>query len=311
MKPIALVCSDFHLSDQPPRCRANEPDWFCYMLYVFDQIQDIALQYKIDSILFCGDLFGKPKVSPKLEALTIKKMLDNDSMHWYSVMGQHDMPGHTISRINESSFGVLLASHAISLTGLCPFNVESAHFGQKLYNSVDRESDIGMIHKFLWKGDSPFPEAPIEGNVRNFMKEMLSSDFEIIFSGDNHISFEAKMTKGDGSVLQVVNCGSLMRRSVDQIGHVPSVIILSTDGKSYSTKRVYLDISQDVFTVDRIKPESKKNSTNDLQSFIMVLKQHVGRKELSFDTALETVYASMDVEQDTRQVIETVREENQ
>jgi hypothetical protein len=279
---------------------------------VFDEISDYAEHFEVDSILFCGDLFDKPKVSPRLESLAITEMLGK-GFQWYGVMGQHDMPGHSIHRVDESSFGVLLAANAISFAHHHPEVDECIHFGQKFWGGTafDRNNHLvlGIIHKFLWKGDPPFPGAPIEGNIRNFMKEIDRQGFNLVFSGDNHIPFEAKMTKGDGSVLQIVNCGSLMRRSVDQIGHVPSVVILSTDGKSYSTERVYLDISQDVFTVDHIKPESKKNGTNDLQSFIMVLKQHAGRKELSFDTALETVYGAMNVAQDIRQVIETTREE--
>ena len=100
--PIAVVCSDVHLSDKPPVSRSGEPDWFAAMERTLNEVNALAESHDIP-VIAAGDIFDRPRVSPALEVFAARNLRG-----WYCIPGQHDLPNHRLDRLDQSSYGVLV-----------------------------------------------------------------------------------------------------------------------------------------------------------------------------------------------------------
>ena len=101
-----LITSDLHLRDKAPVSRID-PDWAGSQIQMLEEIVLIADEEEVDAILIAGDIFHKPKVSPLYEAAFIRIMQKAKTANTYIMPGQHDLPGHSMNNVRESSFGVL------------------------------------------------------------------------------------------------------------------------------------------------------------------------------------------------------------
>ena len=308
---VAVVCSDFHLSDKPPRARAQESDWFEAQGRVFDQIRQAAKVNGTRRVLFAGDLFDKPKVSPRLEEFAIRQLR---SLNWIAIPGQHDLVGHNLDLISQSSFGVVLAARAVRMAesgdpidlnnGITvygfPWGVEP-----DVHPDIPRKRDeneslrIGLVHKTMWYKEEPFPGAPPDGNAERWLK---SQDrlMDVYIVGDNHQQFQCKK---NGRLL--FNCGGMLRRGVDDIDAAPRIGLLRSDGVILDYR---LDTSSDVFVVPDNQRQENKERKEGLDAFINVLSERQsGKRELSFGHALDVVMNERQTSKQARQRIEEIR----
>lgn len=275
-EPLGLFCADIHLSDSPPVSRAGEPDWYLAQSRVLQQIDGIAKEHDV-FVFVAGDVFDRPRVSPRLEILALSHMGER----WRFIPGQHDLPNHRMDRMIESSYGVLTYGNGSNVVGGWESKgpgvdnksfLHSFPFGETLEPCPKSFSkynvNVALIHHMVWEGKPPYPGAPASGTAKEVRKAL--SGFDVVFAGDNHEAFIS-----EGSPL-IVNCGSVMRRTATQEGHRPAVYLLHTD-KTVET--IYLDTTADFFSREHIEQEKARDDR--IASFVRNLKEDV-EVELSF-----------------------------
>jgi len=293
--PVALLCSDLHLSDKPPVARAEEEDWYGCMEAVLKFITKTYDKYEVP-VIFAGDLFHKAKSPPKLEIL---------AMHWMqawqlqAIPGQHDLPAHRLEAVEESSYGVVLRGLGIlsTLSPECPransdIKITGFPFGSPLSANTRKKDllQVAVIHQLIWKGEPPFPGAPESGNVKNVVKELKG--FDVIVAGDNHQGFVTQV--GDTTV---VNCGSVMRRAADQVDYQPHIYILHRDG---SVKAIPVPIDKDKLGLKHL--EIKKDRDERVENFVKSLRDDA-EIELSFEKNLDQYFNLNKVGKEVQQTI--------
>lgn len=295
--PIALFCSDLHLSEKPPIARRGEPDWIAAQDRVLRFINSTAVRHGNVPVFVAGDIFHKAISSPLVEWLALSSMKD-----WYCIPGQHDLPNHQLSNIYKSSYGILEGSQFIMSVMspihyvLGPIGVFGFPWGAdtqcKNEDLQFYDTSIAMIHRLVWQKKEPYPGAPKTGNVQNVAKEF--KDYDVIVAGDNHNGF---VTEVDGKV--IINCGSVMRRTADQEFYQPAVYILHDD---LSVKTVPIPIEDDVFSAEHI--EIKQDRDNRIASFVKRLKEDI-EVELSFEQNMKQYLSANEIEE---RIINLIRE---
>jgi DNA repair exonuclease SbcCD nuclease subunit len=304
-KPIAIFCSDIHLSLTPPVYRMNEPDWFAAMRQPIDELSFLSNKWKVP--IFCaGDIFDRWNSSPEL----INWALDNLPT-LYCIPGQHDLPEHAIKQIERSAYWTLVKagkilhmSHRVDISKrICvwPFP-----YGSTITTGVTNSKiNIAMIHEYNWikghsYGDHPFA-APCP-SVKEY--SLKFKGYDLVFSGDNHIPFTTTL-KGKRPF---VNCGTLMRRHSNDNDIDPSVWILFENIKTneYSVLRHCLN------TDDEIYADTSEKDTPVENSQILQLVENLKRLKkntVDFETTLNLYIKTTDVPTRVKQEIIKALEE--
>ena len=241
-KPNLILTADWHLRDDQPICRTD--DYFAAQNKKISFIMELQEKHNCD-ILIAGDLFHKAKSSKSLEIYCLKVLCN----YIFGIPGNHDLPNHSIEKINESSIGILRAGGLINLYD-CPLD----HF--RGFYANDRK--IGMIHSLVHRTDPIKADGKI---ISQAAKKLLKDnpEYDLIVSGDNHQTF---VEEYQGRLL--VNPGSLMRMSADQIVHKPCVFLYYSDNNS--VEQVFIPIEKDV--VDRSHIDNKQETESRFNSFI-------------------------------------------
>ena len=275
---VAILCSDIHLSHKPPTARSAEPDWYAAMARPLREIRNLAKEYETQ-IICAGDIFDRWNSPPELINFALKEMPG-----MISIPGQHDLPNHSLEEIHRSAYWTLVkarkllhidievtvADHPKARPTLClhpfPWGEEVKPLTEKTRSDVIH---IAVIHEYCWIEDHCYPGAPDEQNLGKRTKQLKGYSASVW--GDNHKGF----VRGD-----VCNCGTLMRRTIDEIDYRPFVGLLRADR---TIDRHYLDISEDKF----LEPEKViESEMSDLSEFIEELKT-LGPDSLDFRTAVE------------------------
>lgn len=292
MNPVAVVCSDIHLSHKPPLARSDESDWYETMAGYLVELETVAKDHDVP-ILFAGDLFDVWQPPPELIEFALRHLPEG----MLCIPGQHDLPYHGYDAAHRSGYGVL--RRAGKIIDLEPGKgkrvgnlfVQGFPWGtpvQKLTKS--KTLSIALVHAYCWKTGCSFPGASDDSSAMSFAERLKGWDIAVF--GDNHIPFESRI----GDVL-VYNCGGFMRRKTDEVNHRPSVGIVFDDG---SIKRHYLDISQDVLTTATLIESDV--SYNHLD-FLSVLRQaETGR----FDFQHLVRRAAKTASDDVRSIVDEV-----
>jgi len=294
---VAILCADIHLSEKAPLARKGEHDWFAAMARPLEEIKEIQRKHQC-AVVCAGDVFDKPCPSSNL----LNFAIHNLPCMW-AIPGQHDLPYHDLQRIEESGFYTLVIADKI-------YPIEKRHqyssglslsgfpWGVPLEKCDSDGFSIAVVHAYCWEKGFSFPGADKKFHAKSHAKNLKGYDVAVF--GDNHTPFERKY--GDTTVF---NCGSIMRRTIDQKNHRPSVGLLYDDG---TIERHYLDISKDVFEeraenlVEDLKDNAKiKDFLVELQGlqtegldFVQAVKNYAEaeeRKELR-DLLLEIVGVS-------------------
>lgn len=296
--PTAILTADSHLRDSVPICRTD--DFLSAQERKFQFIIDLAYKYGVP-ILHAGDVFDKPKSSPWLEAEVIRIFTD---YRMIAIPGNHDLPSHRIELLNHSSFGVLQAAKIIKFTGdesfLLTSNTEvhlypwgtalKGLFGMMTGSSGNSGRDrIAIIHDMVTetKGE-PWIDSTMGGRILRKAK-----GFKLILTGHNHKAF---VIKSRGKLL--VNPGSMMRTSADQIGYRPRVYLW--DEKTNEVEAVYLPIEKGV--IDRSHLDSKERRETRMSAFVERLVDDY-EISLSFEKNLEEFFSMNKTPKSVRELI--------
>lgn len=288
---LALFVADIHLCYKPPIARSAEEDWHAAMRRPLEQISQLLDKYKCPLVI-AGDIFDdgwRPhRCPPSLLNFALRYL-----PKCYAVAGNHDLPHHDPKEIHHSAIGTLIeAGNICSLEFGEPIihnnlRLHGFHCGvdvEPLKRPHDLMIEIAVIHDFIWQKDSGYVGAPEEKRLKAWRDKLVG--YDVVIFGDNHISFH--WTDGKQTV---VNCGSLMRRTIDQKDFKPAAWLLYGDG---TVVPHYLDVGEDKF-LDSVKLSKAVNSglELDLSDFIEEVND-LGDTELNFQ---ETVIRYMDREQ--------------
>lgn len=281
-----ILSADWHLRDDQPLCRTD--DYFVAQEKKIDFICDLQREYDCP-ILHAGDLFHKAKSSKFLEIWCLNKfscIVDYEfNPKFTTIPGNHDLPNHSILKLDESSIGILAAANRIDLEST-PLDT--------IIKIQGSSRKIGMMHSLIHRNDPIKADGKIiSKQAKKILKD--NPDFDIIISGDNHQTF---VEEYEGRLL--VNPGSLMRYTAGQIDHKPCVFLYST--RNNTVVQQFIPIKQGV--IDREHLDSKQDSADRFDSFIRRMNDDF-ELSLSFQKNIE---AYLKANKTRKSVIETIWE---
>lgn len=309
-KPDAILTADWHLREDKPRRRTD--DYFNAQVEKIRFVSDLQIKYEIP-ILDAGDLFNKWRVPPWLETWAIVNL-----PYIVTIPGNHDLPEHNVDSFNRSSLSVLNASmhtdvlinqwaekdKPISAGECVPFFIHNSTYGipwnsndkvkyDNKINLLSKETDrrILLIHKMV--SDVPLKYKMRELELGTAILKKYP-EFGLIVSGHNHKSFVIEF---EGRLL--VNPGSMMRMSKDQIDFRPKVYLWYADENR--VEPVYLPIKKDVFSEKKIREE--KDNEERMESFVEALNTDY-EFTLSFQKNIENYFENNKVRKPVRTIIE-------
>ncbi len=309
---IAIAISDIHLSHRPPVARSEEDNWYITQANYLREIKKLAGQggfFPSNIPILCpGDVFDdgwRPhKCPPELVNFAIRNLPDNI----YAIPGQHDLPHHRFEDLKKSAFYTLMESGKIKLVGPenpivleefalrlhgFPWGVEIA----PLVDPCDLLVEVALVHSYLWIDGKSYPGA-LEEKKLGIVRKKLKG-YDICLFGDNHVPFMVTRDKQT-----VVNCGSLMRRHIDQIEHKPCAYKLYSTGR---VERYYLDTKRDKF-VDFRKLEKTLIGDINITKFLENLRE-LKDSTISFEEAVFRVLEKRQVSERTKRIILSALEE--
>ena len=138
---------------------------------------------------------------------------------------------------------------------------------------------IALCHTLAYE-KKPWPDAPASGNAKAIMKKLKG--FDLVVTGDNHQPFVAK----HGNQL-LVNPGSIMRMSANQIDHRPRVYLWYAE--TNEVEAVYLPVEDGVISTGHLQAQEKKDRR--MEAFVSRLDSDY-EVSLSFEDNLKAYFAS-------------------
>lgn len=276
-KADAILTADIELRAFQPQCRTD--DHWAAQEKKIKWLRE--LQEKHDCpILDGGDLFDKRyKSNPSHQLLgwAIDNLPNN---YFYTVPGNHDLPGKSIDNYDNSAMAVLEKTNKILVVNMAnnnfkvspyppPFYIYGFPWGIDLKQPIlSKKTNIALVHAMVYDEFEPFPGC--EGYSAKEMMNLLPG-FDLIVCGHNHQTF---VREEKGRLL--VNPGSLMRNDADQIDFEPSVFLWFAE--SNTVERVPVPIGKGVINRDYI--DDKKKKENRMDAFVEKLGEQV---ELGID----------------------------
>jgi len=243
-----VLTADWHLRDDVPTSRTDRDTYFETQFSKVEYLVNYAKRLEA-SIIVAGDIFHKPKVSPKL-INRLHDVLSIVDVPIFVLPGNHDVLNHNIEQLHECSYKTL---HNMGI--ICDLAIK---YDQDLdLISADLEFSslngvVKIIHTLIW------PETKInKGFTVDEIFEMYPEN--LLVCGDNHKTFVAKRHQRT-----LVNPGSLLRMSADQKDHRPSFFVYDTDTRAL--EQIYIPIKDNVLTDVHIVEEKEKNER--MEAFI-------------------------------------------
>lgn len=305
---MCIGCSDLHFDNRTPIARSVEHDWYEVQGSYINQLKHLQVQCGSCPILIAGDLTNRWNLPPEIINFLLKHLPDNI----YAVPGQHDLPNHSYDNIRRSAYWTLVESGKIK--NLEPGNpTEIAKgMGNEWYAvgfpwGVDVEptniiSDchfIAVVHSYIWKKNFRYTGAPEEKRVKKYLP--LLKGYRAAFFGDNHIGFTHTTENGK---LTIMNCGTFIRRRIDEINYTPSVGILCQDGSItpwplHTLEDQFLDVSEAEELV-----EKALGATEFLQELV-----GLGKHVVDFGEALKRFCEKNKVSKPIRDILTSILED--
>jgi DNA repair exonuclease SbcCD nuclease subunit len=299
-KPILLAVADLHLSGKAPGSRVD--DWQEAQRRLMVKITKTAKELSVP-VIVSGDIFDRAKEDPWIVSFAIRHM---KQARWFGIPGQHDLPGHALTRLEESSFFTLMESGVLTnvegVMDFPEFRLYGQPYGASPVNADDVFSGtkdkmrILMGHQCVYEVPL-YPNAPETGLVKSVIKNYRG--FDILIFGDNHKGFVNTFKVGKGSTTVIVP-GTSMRRHRDDIDYKPRAWVIYDDK---TVTPVVLPRKNDEFheasLVEKNEKltafvESLENNTEITLSFVHNLKCYLeGAAEVS-NAVREIIWASVE-----------------
>lgn len=253
------------MSKMPP-CRTDD-----FQKAQWDKVEQVFM-LAVDhdaTILNAGDMFEL--ACPSYE-LTNKLIINikNRRITMYSIAGNHDLPGNTMSLLYKGAYGNLVLSEAVfhlpTCDGVQPDRnvlIFPTNYKEPLPEPCIIEKQdptffkIVMLHYFVLPFTIPKHWKLNDDTItaKDLIKKYSSAD--VILTGHNHLSFVvdkndilkmSKKHKIKDTIL--INAGSLTRHKADQIDHQPCVFLLDTEQRTI--ERIPLEIEKNVISTEHL-----------------------------------------------------------
>lgn len=278
-KADAIFSGDWHLREDQPVCRIDEHwDVQWYKVGFIRKLQE----ENNCPVYLSGDLFNHWKPSPYLLSRTIQEIPRNT----HTIYGNHDLPQHNLDLQNKSGLYNLVTAGAVTL-------LNGAHWGQEpgTQHTIDIKGRKMLIwHVMTYQGKKPWPGCEDPKGSRLLKKY---PEYDLILTGHNHKPFIAEHK---GRVL--VNPGSILRQSADQIKATPRVYLYYAD--SNTVEEVFLPIANNVITREHIEVSEKRSKRID--AFISKLNTKY-KNSLDFEENLEQYFSENPTKKSIKQII--------
>ena len=278
---IAILTADWHLREKSPRCRQD--DFWSAQWDKVEQVAHLQREHKCP-VLHAGDLFHHWRPSPWLLSQCIKRM----PRHFWTVLGNHDLPYHRLDHAERSGMEVLKQAGAVRILSGC-------HFGEiPQQQQIVQLGDVEVLvwHKFVWahKGqkDHLLEDRLTKASVVLESQESLGCD--VILTGDNHDPFIVAVRDR-----KLVNPGPLTRQSVDQ---QPPRVVLLYDDTSVDSLELQYDLGAIVVEEKKVLEQQEKR----MQSFIERLEGD-WVADMDFRTNLESYARQNKVPPDVMELV--------
>ena len=294
----AILISDLHLTDKTPVSRMD--DYIEAQKRKLEFLKKLSKENNNCPILCAGDVFDHWKASPWLCSLAYKYLPEP----FICIPGQHDLPGHSLGEFSKSGLGLLYAVGKARVfqntsvfqtnNGLYVFGVpfgrlEDFNPGEIRLPSPGRT--ILMLHNLVWPDKRPSWSKYTY--TADELLDRFKDNFDVILTGDNHQSF---VRQKDGSIL--VNPGSMMRITADQVDHQPKCYLYYTE--TNTVKPINLPIQEGVISTEHI--EQKREKDERIAAYIERMNQD-WEISLSFRRNLEVFFEENNVPKKVREII--------
>lgn len=315
-KVVAVVMSDFHARVKPPVCRVD--NYFETQKRKLEFISNLAEENNA-MLIDAGDLFDSWRSGvPKLECMFMNTL----PTRFFSIPGNHEMPGHNINLLSESSWYVLyLAGFIKAVRAGSTFVINSGGVGARIFiagypyskdgavgivekhrgvcdpASMKADIKIAVYHGMVWNTRKPSAQG-VEGETIEVILDEFK-EYDVVITGHNHETFDCK---GGDTIL--INPGSVMRSSMSQIHHKPCVYKLYSD---LSYEKVYIPIESDVDVMNTLGYNVRDDAKADLEQLITNLKES-GISPIDFIGNLHRYLHHSDVGDDEREMIKQILE---
>jgi DNA repair exonuclease SbcCD nuclease subunit len=284
-KASAILTGDWHLREDIPLCRIDnywESQWYKARFVS-------ALQTKHGCpVIHSGDLFDHWKPSPYLLTKTIEHLPKD----FWTIFGNHDLPQNNIEMREKSGIEVLDRAGILNV-------LSGYHWNQTKPNPFDETIQFPggrrllVWHVMVWQGDHPWPGC-VDPEAGKLLRDTKGPD--LILTGHNHKSF---VVEHEGRLL--VNPGSLMRMTADQIDHRPRVYLWYAEDNT--VEPIYIPIDPDgVSPISRVHLDQIKEKDARIEAFIEKLNMDWS-SEVSFRKNLEQFFANNKVSENVQNII--------
>lgn len=294
-RPDFLFLSDLHLREDTPTCRTDD----------FVEAQTIKLQFIKNlqkqwqcPVFIPGDLFHKWKSAPYLLAWAIENLPD----HIIAIPGQHDLPEHSMEKLNKASIYVMEKAGKVKIlsegeyvdiaTDSNPILVYGYPFGSKLEGVEKQEGvfKVALCHTLTYSQKIPYPGCTLD-SAGQLLKKM--SGFSLVIVGDNHLQFTA--TIGNRTL---ISPGSMSRQSADQIDFGPCCYAYYVEERKIEP--IYLPIEEGVVSREHLERQEQRDGRID--AFVSRLNTE-WESGVSFEENLERIIAENKVKDAVKNII--------
>lgn len=273
------IIGDLHFNSRAPKRRLD----FDYLETMMAKLSRALKALKdCHAIIQVGDFFDTPTVSDytKVSAMGV---LDYHDRMIYTIAGQHDITGHSLTTLKNSPLKVLAAAGYVQILGsestrVGDVNLYGASFGQEVPEAEDG-FNVLVTHRMIGNRQL-YPDQELE-SPRVFLRQ--HPDYDLVLCGDYHYRFSDKYRDQ-----VIVNPGVLIRKSLTDIdmGHTPAVAIFDTYDRSLKFVEIKHDPAAAIFDLTR----TEKKSEIDIAAFINRFKDispgaRVGWKNIMLQVA--------------------------
>jgi len=283
-KADAILCGDIHLREDTPVCRTD--DFLAAQWKKLTFISELQIQHNCP-ILCSGDLFDNAKPSLWLVSMVSKMIPSN----FHTVYGNHDLPNHSMKEQEKCGVFNLWINGKIKV-------LDGVHFNQtpEEPSITIKGRKILVWHVMTYKSELPYPGCT-DLKARSILHKY--PEYSMILTGDNHQPFTQEYR---GRLL--VNPGSMMRQTADQINYKPAVWLYYAD--TNTVEPVYLPIEKGVVTREHLDVLVEKE--NRIMAFIETLNRE-GLDFVNFKQNLKVFFQRNDVDQKVKDIVHEMIEE--
>ncbi len=291
-----VFAADLHIRSNRPVMRMD--DYFQTVIGKLRQIVQICNKYEADLVI-AGDFFDNIKVGHKVVNMVLATLYRLKGKV-LCIAGQHDMAYHTQDLSSSPLKTLMYLDKAHLLNGANThfdgkYTFHGCSYGQEPPVPA-KSNSILIIHKSITKGDPPF-----------FLKDAISAKeaiklygkYKYVVSGDYHEPFMLV-----GRKTTVINCGPMLRQSVDQMDIKPTVWLLRDD----SVKPIRLKVlpSSEVFTLEN-KVDIGSELSEDLEELIKTLKDKSNKPD--YKSNVELLMFETKISKTTRDKVNSILRE--